>query len=148
MRSRWYNDKIADRYIYAIQNIEDQLIHTYIGQSIDPEQRFVVHENQWVRNQCSKGVQLKLVILEKARVSQYEAYQLEMVWLRVAIRQNHVIQNSASDQKNARNLWDTLKPLLETRALPDYDNQDYKAIEDERLINHLHVSLIRLIGET
>ncbi|NOJ74078.1 GIY-YIG nuclease family protein [Paenibacillus alvei] len=147
-RKRWYNDQITERYIYALLHFSSKASHVYIGQSVDPYKRFISHENPWVNEQVVKGEEPKLLILEKARLSQYEAYQLEVVWLRVALSQNFEVHNSKADIKNAWSIWDQLKPLVGSRKLPNsYELGNFQMIEDENLLNHILASWIRLIGE-
>ncbi|MEB8615821.1 GIY-YIG nuclease family protein [Bacillus cereus] len=144
---KWYNDHINWRYIYALFDSIDGS-NVYIGQSINVEQRYATHDNPWVNEQFANGHPPTLITLEKARLSQYEAYQLEMVWLRVALRQGFMIHNSKADVRNAWRIWEQLKPLTEVRKLPKlYEQDSFKTIEDESILEHLHHSWIRLIGE-
>ncbi|KJD45831.1 GIY-YIG nuclease family protein [Paenibacillus terrae] len=150
---KWYNDRINDRYIYALLGSLSEISGVYIGQTTNVERRFAQHlkysSNAWVKEQIASGSPPKLVILEKARTSQYEAYQLEVVWIRVALRQGFTIHNSKADFQAARRLWEQLKPLAKTRQMPRLNQtNDFQMREDSNVLEHLHHSWIRLIGES
>lgn len=143
---KWYNDHIDDRYIYALFNSDQKHLNVYIGQTTNVRRRYKQHlksSNQWFKEPP------EVLVLEKTRTSQYEAYQLEAVWLRVALRQNLKIHNSEGDFQSAWSLWDKLKPLAQNRRFPKPSEiNNFQMIEDPDLLNHLHASWIRLIGET
>ncbi|MHB0865021.1 GIY-YIG nuclease family protein [Paenibacillus sp. SEL3] len=149
---KWYKDRIDDRYIYGLFDSIPEVTGVYIGQTTNVERRYAQHlehaSNAWVKEQISSGRSPKLVILEKARTSQYEAYQLEVVWVQVALQQGFTIYNTDADYLAALRLWKQLEPLTKTRQMPRLDQtKDFQMKEDSNLLEHLHHSWIRLIGE-
>jgi hypothetical protein len=112
------DDILATRTMYALFDPRPRGRSIYIGTTTNYKQRYNQHKKggtgakgKWLSTLAQQGLKPSFIILEKELLYAFEAFQLETVWLRVAIRQQgayHLVNNDFDIQR-AWKAFDSLK---------------------------------------
>lgn len=156
----WFDDPIKKRFIYALYDPRADFYSLHIGHTDHPKRRLRTHITQPTNSNVRQlvfalnqvGLEPKMMILEAGELSSHEAFQLELVWITVAVREGFQLLNGSGEMRSAANLNKALKIEAQKRSLPkDRFNHLIQSgviqlpldlIQDE-LLDNLDLSLTR-----